>query len=303
MSRSAAARKAAPAGYTPPFAVERTGPTVTTVRLSVAGTKWEQWFLLRSDAHHDNVHCRQDLELRHLREAAERDAGILDFGDLFCAMQGKWDKRADAEQLRPELRGKNYLDELVAYCADFYQPFAERWVLMSRGNHETSIERKHQTDLTERLVERLNDRTGSQILAGTYAGWVRFQFARGTKRQSVRLRYTHGYGGGGPVTRDVIQSARQAVFLGNADIVCSGHTHDAWELPIAREWLLDSGRTEVREMQFVKCGGYKDEFSPGNGWAVEKGIQPKPLGAYWLRFTWRDTAQGEGPVFEVQRAK
>ncbi len=54
---------------------------------------WEQWVLLRSDVHHDNPKCNQDLERKHLDEAIEYDAPIIDNGDLFCAMQGKWDKR------------------------------------------------------------------------------------------------------------------------------------------------------------------------------------------------------------------
>lgn len=265
-----------------PFVLERTGPTVLTVRLDVGGPGWEQWFLLRSDAHHDNAHARHDLERRHLDEAVERGAGILDFGDLFCAMQGKWDKRSDPRQHREELRDGHYLDKLVAYNSAFYEPYAEHFLLLSRGNHETGVSGRHETDLTERLAERLRF-AGSPVQAMPYAGWVRFMFARDTQRESVRLRYSHGYGGGGPVTRDVIQTARQAVYV-DADIIVSGHTHDAWEVPIMRERLNVAGTPELEEMTFIKCGGYKDEFSGGGGWAVEKGICPKPLGAYWLRF-------------------
>ena len=64
---------------------------------------WEQWVLLRSDVHHDNPKCKQDMERRHLDEALEFDAPIIDNGDLFCAMQGKWDKRSDND-LQPTRR-------------------------------------------------------------------------------------------------------------------------------------------------------------------------------------------------------
>ena len=120
------------------------------------------------------------------------------------------------------------------------------------------------------------------------------------------LRYSHGYGGGGPVTRDVIQSARQAVYLGGADIVVSGHTHDAWELPIMREQLDHLGKPQLDEMVFLKIPGYKDEFSSGNGWAVEKGMPPKPKGAFWVRFYIdyrRNEKHDERIRFEVTRAK
>lgn len=275
-----------------PFTVERTAPTVVTVRMSIPNGRsggWERWFLLSADRHHDNLHSRHDLERKHLERARELDAGIMDFGDLACAMQGKWDARSDQSQMRPEHRVNRYLDALVTTAADFYQPWAEQWVLMSRGNHETSILRHHQTDLTERLAATLNDRTGSGIMVGTYAGWVRFAFHLGaTHRESVRLRYIHGYGGGGPVTKDLIQANRQAAILGNADIIASGHTHDAWDVPHMREYLGHDGRPQVRELLALKIPGYKDEYSCGEGYHIEKGRGPKPLGCYLLKFYFDD---------------
>lgn len=291
----------------PAWTVTRTAPTVITVTSNFEGENWEQWYLLRSDAHHDNLHADHRLEKRHLDLALERNAGILDFGDLFCAMQGKWDKRADVDQLRPELVSAKYLDRLVDYNADFYAPYAKNWLLLSRGNHETSIRRHHETDLTERLAERLRLAGSPGVEVGSYAGWVRFKFVRGTRSSRSRiLRYSHGYGGGGPVTRDVIQSARQAVYLGGADIVVSGHTHDAWELPIMREQLGHCGQPVLDEMVFLKIPGYKDEFSSGNGWAVEKGMPPKPKGAFWVRFYRESRREGKSVdriLFEITRAK
>lgn len=293
----------------PRFTATRTAPTVLTVSMPYAGKDWEQWFLLRSDAHHDNLHADHALEKRHLDMALERGAGILDFGDLFCAMQGKWDRRADVEQLRPELVSAKYLDRLLDYNFDFYRRYAANWILLARGNHETSIQRHHESDLTDRLAERMKKEAGADNLhAGSYAGWVRFQFTRATRNSSKKiLRYSHGYGGGGPVTRDVIQTARQAVYLGGADLVVSGHTHDAWELPIMREQLDHVGNPRLDEMVFLKIPGYKDEFSSGNGWAVEKGMPPKPKGAFWVRF-YVDYRGPKGDCqtairFEITRAK
>ncbi len=264
---------------------ERTAPNVLTIFEEFSGSDWERYYLLSSDRHHDNLHCNQELEREHLEQALDRDAVILDFGDLSCAMQGKWDKRADPAQMRPELHG-DYLDRLVEYNARFYAPYARNWALMAPGNHETAIHRHHQTNLVERIAATANVLGDGSIQTCTYAGWVRFSFTRNsTRRQSIRLAWTHGYGGGGPVTRDVIQTARQAVYLANADIVASGHTHDSWSMPIAREYLNEqTGLPEIKETTFVKCGGYKDEYSGGEGWAREKGHPPKPLGAQWLRF-------------------
>jgi hypothetical protein len=273
-------------------------PNVTTVRLEVTSPQWEQWFLLRSDAHHDNAHCNQGLEKRHLEEATDKGAGILDFGDLFCAMQGQWDKRKDQSALIPALQVSDYFDALVDYCADFYTPHAANFVHLSPGNHEGSVFGRHQTDLTRRLAKQLHLQ-GSPVKTGAYAGWVRFMCAvTSTRRASVKLRYTHGYGGGGPVTKDTIQANRQMVYT-DADILVSGHTHDSWHMTYVREALGDDGRTRLKETECIKCPGYKDEYSSGHGWAVGKGLPPKPQGAWWLRFHVQD-----GTIaYELRRAK
>jgi hypothetical protein len=284
-----------------PFAVEHTGPNVLTVRMDVQRKGgWEQWFLLQSDEHWDNPHCDRAMLKRHHEEALKRNAGILKFGDTFCAMQGKYDKRSDKTCLRPEHQCGDYLDALVRTGADWYEPFAHNILLFGKGNHESSIRSRHETDLIERLVATVNDRAGSRIQAGGYGGWVWFQFRRQKQRLSRRLKYVHGFGGGGPVTKDTIQGQRLRASLGNPDIIAFGHTHDSWVMDDTREWLNDAGRVEHRPLWTVKCATYKDEYGNGaGGWHVETGKPPKPKGAQWLRFFWG----GDGIMTELVRAQ
>ena len=69
--------------------VKELSRNVHRVDIQSRGKGWEQWFLLSSDRHHDNAHADQKLEKRHLDQARERAAGIIDVGDLFCGLQGK----------------------------------------------------------------------------------------------------------------------------------------------------------------------------------------------------------------------
>ena len=128
------------------------------------------WVLLTSDRHHDNPHCNQELEKKHLDEAKERNAVIIDYGDLFCAMQGKFDRRASKDDIRPEHQHGNYLDKLVATATEFYAPYANNFAVMGPGNHETAMLKHHETNLTERLVERLNMSTGLRYAQVVIAG-------------------------------------------------------------------------------------------------------------------------------------
>jgi hypothetical protein len=262
---------------------------------------WEQWFLLRSDVHHDNPKCDWKLEKKHLDQAEECDAYIIDNGDLFCAMQGKWDKRSSKDSIRPEHAKGDYLDALVDTAADFYRPYAKRFLLFGRGNHETAIRGKHETDLTDRLAAALR-RDGSQCIAGGYGGWIRFTFVRPNRSTQSRILYHyHGTGGGGPVTRGTIQTNRIAVFTPDADIVLTGHTHDSWMLPIRRQRINQKGTIYHDEQFHVRCAGYKDAWGDGSsGWEVEKMLGPKPKDAAWLRF-WFDSSCDE-IVTEITRA-
>jgi hypothetical protein len=265
--------------------IEHVGRNSTVVRFDDVRRGWEKWILLRSDVHHDNPKCDQALELRHLKQALEKDAFIVDNGDLFCAMQGKWDKRSDKNALRPEHLGGNYLDLLVDTAFNFYKPFAKNWLLFGRGNHETAIRKSHETDLTDRLVDRMR-LVGSPALAGGYGGYIRFHFTlQGSKRTSRLLYHYHGSGGGGPVTRGVIQTNRIAVVQPDADICLTGHTHDEWIVPIIRQRVSNQGVVYRDRQIHIRVPGYKDAWADGAfGYEVERMHMPKPLGAAWLRF-------------------
>lgn len=270
-----------------PFSTRQgVSPNVVICDCGNTTANWEQWMLLRSDAHSDNPDSDLDLQRKHLDEAKKRRAGILDFGDVCCLMQGAWDPRKSKKKIRPEHNVDDYLDAVVGWSADLYEPYAHNWVSMGMGNHEASILKRHETNVIERLASRLRDRTGAKFLTTGYTGWILFQFKIGkTQTQSIRLWHTHGYGGGGPVTKDMIQRSRQLAYVDNADIMCSGHTHDQWVTKDMRIRLNGAGTVEQRPVVSIKLPTYKDEYRSGvGGWHISTGKPPKPLGGYWLRF-------------------
>lgn len=258
---------------------------VHVMDLSLPRVGDEQRILLQSDVHWDNPHCVRSLFERHLQEARETDSPIMDNGDFFCAMQGKYDPRSSKNDLRPEHKVSNYLDALIATAGESLKPYADLLTLRGQGNHETSIAKRAETDLTARLTERLKS-FGSPACTGGFSGWVRISVATSaTQRHSFKLWYHHGYGGGGPVTRGTIQTSRTAVYVSDADVVWNGHTHDAWIMPIERIKLNCHDRVEFCRQTHVRTAGYKDEYGDGHGgWHIERGGPPKPVGGAWLRF-------------------
>jgi hypothetical protein len=267
----------------------------------------EQYVLLQSDVHWDNPKALRDKFTEHLDEARERDAPVLDNGDFFCAMQGKWDKRANKNDLRPEHQKAEYLDALVSTATEALAPYADLLTVRGQGNHETGILKHHETNLTERLVERLKQKNPAVALGG-YSGFIVFRIRYNESRtRPFKMFYHHGYGGGGPVTRGTIQTNRMAVFLADADLVWTGHTHDTWTMPIARVRLnQDCTAIEHTRQEHIRTAGYKEEYGDGwGGWHIERGGAPKPVGAVWLRFRY-DNAKGNrdrAVTYDVIEAK
>ena len=285
------------------YTVTRRGRNVANVKIPYKG-KLDQRFLITADRHWDNPHSNWQMQLNHLRQAQKYNAGIIDIGDLFCAMQGKYDKRANKDSLREEHRCADYFDALVNTASDFFEPYAKSFITLGMGNHESSVSEKHEINLTTRLCKELNQRTGTKLVNGGYSGWVNFIFENEVNKCKTvyKMWYIHGYGGGGPVTRGVIQSNRKAVYLPDANIVVSGHVHEEWEVSVIRLRSKDDGSTYLDEQRHIQVPTYKEEYSDGyGGWHIETGKPPKPTGATWL---WFHKLDEKSPLtFDTLRAK
>lgn len=266
--------------------VEQVDTNAHVIHIDFPNKTEEQWFLLRSDVHHDNIHCNVALETRHLDEATERGAGIIDYGDLFDVMQSSRDKRASKFQIRPEhAQTDDYFGAVLNDAVKFYAPYAKNIAMLSYGNHETAILKHNNLDLIQQLAARLSEKIGTRVPTGGYSGFIRFRASAGKNRIGNKtMFYHHGSGGGGIVTKGVIQNQRRQAFV-DADIIATGHIHEKHIHCDQRHKLNESDRHEIKDVWHVCTPGYKGEYDDGKGgWHVERGAPPKPLGAAWLRF-------------------
>jgi len=248
---------------------------------------WEQWFLLMADEHFDSKKCDRELLLKHHEQAKKRNAKILKFGDIFDCMGGKYDKRTTKEDIREEYQTQTYFTDIVKDAAKFYSPYKDNIILLSDGNHETSVKLMHEIDLLDNLRERLNPdyETNEKIFRGKYNGFIRFKFERetcGGSRSSKVMYYTHGSGGNSPVTKGVIKTNRrqETVF---ADFFVSAHIHNEWEIARTQARLNEQNNVVVSKVIHWQLPTYKNEFLSG-GWADHKEFAPANIGCRWLRF-------------------
>lgn len=276
------------------YQVERTKDDTIVVRHDEVTTGFEQWYLLRADAHFDNPHCDRKLLLHHMDQARERKAGIIDVGDLFCLMGGKYDPRSSKTGVRPEYQTDDYLGAVEDDAVEIHRPYADLFVVVGDGNHNTSVLRRHEYDIMGRFCRRLD------IQRGGYSGLVKFRFSGLKGNRTTRtLYYHHGVGNGGVVTKGTLNPLRIAAYTPDADIVLGGHIHEQWLFPIERQRWTDSGRRYYDKQYHVQLPTYKQEHGD-NGYHIEKGRPPKPIGAWWLKFLYNARKPGNvGVHFEM----
>lgn len=268
-----------------------------------AASSWSSWFLLSADRHHDNPHNNWGLEERHLKQARKRGAGIIDCGDLFCAMQGRDDRRGSKGSIKRENCVDDYIDSIIDSAVRDYKPYADLFRVIGRGNHETAILKRLETDIASRFVKDLNREAGTKIQAGGYGGWVVFRFRKSAKTiGTIRLKYFHGTGGGGRATKGVRAVTHRSAQWPDADIILGGHIHEQWLVETVRERLGTNGKPYLSPQTHVCTATYKEEYGDGfDGWHVERDAPPKPLGAWWLRFM-RDNRTNQ-IIYELSQAK
>lgn len=248
----------------------------------MVGNPTDSEYLFLSDVHFDSPKCNRKIFFDLLAEAKRKKAHVFIIGDFFDLMGGRYDPRRSKKLIRPEYNADNYLDLVIEDAAKKLQPYKDVIRMISRGNHETSIQRNLETDVLERLVTKLNDR-GANCFTGSYGGFIWLKFNSPNQNvNSIRIFFYHGKWGG-VVSKGTQTSARLSPVVPDADIVVTGHTHDSWMMTIPRYKLTMSGAIEIKEQIHLKTGTFKEEFADLNGWAVEKIAIPKSHNQWWLK--------------------
>ena len=245
---------------------------------------WEETkVLLISDLHWDNPKCDRALLKKHLDEALKGNHDVLINGDLFCLMQGAYDPRKSKSDIREEHNVANYFDAIINTAVDWFAPYAHLIKFIGYGNHETAILKRQETDIIERFVTLLNYKCQSNVQVGGYGGWVRIHFADAVNSKSFNIKYMHGFGGGGAVTRGTIQHNRMSVNVEGADAIWMGHVHEDYEMTYTVEFLSNQDTVLQRDILMIRTSAYKEEYGDGSkGWHIERGASPKPIGGRWL---------------------
>lgn len=251
-----------------------------------------------SDIHWDNPKCDWDYLKRHLDYCVKENLPIMINGDFFCLMQGRGDKRSSKSDIRPEHNNSKYLDSIVETAVYWWSPYAHLLTVIGYGNHETAIIKWQETDILQRFVDLLNYKNGTSVQTGGYGGWLNIvQEVDQTSESTTRIKYFHGSGGGGVVTKGAINLTRALEMCENFDVFTMGHIHENAARNDVRETMSYHAKTGYRiqhkDLHLMITGAYKEEYEDGSkGWHVERGAPPKPIGGRILTIDISKTYDG-----------
>jgi hypothetical protein len=243
-----------------------------------------------SDLHWDNPKCDWDLLKRDLDYCKTNNIPVMVNGDFFCLMQGKGDRRGNKSDIRPEHNNAKYLDSIVETAVEWFSPYADILTVIGYGNHETSVIKWQETDLLQRFVDLLNYKCGSQVMTGGYGGWLIIREKYDTNVEaSYRIKYFHGSGGGGIVTKGALNLTRALEMYEDFDVFTMGHIHENAARNDARDTIRHHAQIgyvhEQKQIHMMLTGTYKEEYGDGSkGWHVERGAPVKPTGGRILVF-------------------
>lgn len=258
-----------------------------------------------SDIHWDNPKCDWDLLKRDLDYCKTNDIPVMVNGDFFCLMQGKGDRRGNKSDIRPEHNNSKYLDSIVETAVEWFTPYADILTVIGYGNHETAIIKWQETDILQRFVDLLNYKCGTQIQTGGYGGWIilRQEINAGIE-SSFKIKYFHGSGGGGVVTKGALNLTRALEMYEDFDVFTMGHIHENAARNDVRDTVDFNSKVGFRhkhkQIHMMLTGTYKEEYGDGSkGWHVERGAPVKPTGGRILVFeSERIEKHGERKVYK-----
>lgn len=255
-----------------------------------------------SDIHLDSKECDRELLKKHCEEADF----IKIYGDLFDLMQGRNDKRRSYGDLKDKYKASNYVDEVVKDAVEFFKPYAKKLLFVSTGNHETSVILNLGTNPISAfcMLMRMH---GSTVVESGYQGYIVDQIKIPYKTVSGNLNnivtaYHHGSGGSPQKTEGTLEIEGDKAKFPNADIIMKGHNHFKWHNPgQTRYWLNKNYKMEKRVQHHVRLGTYKQsKFT--DGWEIEKGFKPTPMGGYFVKYILYKENNSNKVRFEIQDA-
>jgi len=215
--------------------------------------------------------------------------GIL-MGDL-CDSVVYTDKRFDADTVSKWIRQTSQPQELVDLqvekVTEVFAPVADKLIGILVGNHEETIRKKCNTNITRRIAKQLKVATGHNVPYLGREAFIRLRFSRGKakdtrsrKAETFTIYAHHGWFTGARMAGGMTNNLSRLFGLSDAQLSIVGHAHKKHSCPpIEFVHVKSRGPIESRIRYAAMTGGYlRKRADEVESYAVGAGYQATLLG-------------------------
>lgn len=244
------------------------------------------WF---ADLHYENPQTDKSKIKKIIND--NPDAFIVIGGDAFDLMEAFGDPRQDKSRQRDMGYGTDFINEMTDGFISFFEPYAHRILAINFGNHESSFVKRHGIDLALLVSARLNERTGSHILCGDYAGYIELLFVNGRNSLSQLVYFSHSSGSIGKRSKGALAIDILKGQVPSADIIITEHDHETFIHPSTVEIFDDKNKKlKDKRVWFCSVPTMKDEHKGvKRGFHHEKNMGKRTIGCIRLDIHWNHT--------------
>ena len=269
-------------------------------------------FRLMSDLHIGAPNVDYDLVEKELKDARDKGDRILLNGDLVDMILPKDIKRFDPSHVHPRLLGRgDVVNAQIDWACEILLPYADLIDMVGLGNHETAVTKHHNIDPTSIIVYRLQNASSPEhiIHYGGYGGFVDYRLREKGRKdgsgQRFIIYFTHGSGGGAPVTKGMIDLHRTG-WVNDADVIWKGHRHVRVSTHIqAISCPITGHEPRVREIRQIITGSYFDTYRGQTqksiretgrraNWAADNAFAPQGKGGARITLQMRRSGNDRG---------
>jgi hypothetical protein len=251
------------------------------------------------DIHLGSACCDKHALARTIKDIRDDpNARWLGMGD-YAEYIGKDDPRWSSNGVDTDIVTTRIIDKIGDVYVDalvgLFTPIIDKCWGLGRGNHEEEFQRRHHTEICERILKAC----GRPDLYNGWAALTLLLFRRGANRVGWRIYSAHGWQGGRMEGNKVNESRRLMSYV-DADVYLHGHSHSRWIIPQTRLDVSAKGNKLVaRRVWIGHTGSFLRTLQEGTvGYAERKGYPPTDLGP--LRILFKPNGEGNSRIETVQ---
>lgn len=260
---------------------------VNTIKKDVEYNK-DYYMLAIADTHIGNTGFNKKLFKKDMDRALSLNADVFIIGDLVDAIVFTDVKRYVPSVNDSEANRDDQVNKWIEDTVNLLAPYAKNIKMISMGNHEYTILKRHGIDIIKLIIKELNNEHGGNIIYGGFLGYMQYLFTlqqpNSTAKKKMDILYYHGKGGDAPVTKGMIDFSRKKLnFV--FDLYLTGHKHTLITDTDKVVYLSVNGNVVEKQTRCIECGTYMGlDSNKGIGYAEVGGYSPKDLGGVFIRY-------------------